>query len=78
LVDETYNEADVRTAVLPAVNGFATARDLAKIYAACVGDVDVNDCFRAARPGHDRFRHDVGLTDPAPQPLLRRCQGERP
>jgi hypothetical protein len=34
------NEPDLWRAELPAANGFATARSLAKMYAACLGEVD--------------------------------------
>jgi CubicO group peptidase (beta-lactamase class C family) len=38
--DMTYNAADMRAAELPGTNAISTARDLARIYAACVGEVD--------------------------------------
>ena len=38
--DMTYNAPDIRAAELPGTNAISTARDLARIYAACVADVD--------------------------------------
>lgn len=35
-----YNSAEVRAAEIPAANGVATARSLAKLYASCVGEVE--------------------------------------
>jgi CubicO group peptidase (beta-lactamase class C family) len=36
----TWNDAEVHAAEQPAANGIATARSLARMYAACVGEVD--------------------------------------
>lgn len=36
----TYNTPEVHATELPAANGITSARSLAKLYAACVGDVD--------------------------------------
>jgi CubicO group peptidase (beta-lactamase class C family) len=68
--DETYNSAEVRTAELPAVNLIISARDLARIYAATVSDVDgvrlTEDDVLADMTGWEsgggRFE---SLTDPA-------------
>lgn len=37
-----FNSREVRAAEMPAANGVATARSLAKLYASCVGEVDGN------------------------------------
>jgi CubicO group peptidase (beta-lactamase class C family) len=37
--DMTYNAPDMRAAELPGTNAISSARDLARIYAACVGEV---------------------------------------
>jgi len=39
--ESPFNDPDVRAAQLPAVNGITNARDLAKTYAAIVGDTDM-------------------------------------
>jgi CubicO group peptidase (beta-lactamase class C family) len=38
--DSVFNRADVHAAEIPAANGITTASSLAKMYAACVGEVD--------------------------------------
>lgn len=37
---EAYNSRDVRAAEIPAANGVGDARSIARLYAACVGEVD--------------------------------------
>ena len=38
--DERWNRRDILAAEMPSSNGVATARALARLYAACIGDVD--------------------------------------
>jgi len=63
----TYNAPDLRAAELPATNAISSARDLARIYAACVGEVDgvrllrrvsVEDALRERSSGAQLFGPD--------------------
>ena len=63
----TYNAPDIRAAELPATNAISTARDLARIYGACVADVDgvrllhrpsIDDALRVQSSGAPLFGTD--------------------
>ncbi len=38
--DEMWNRVDVRSAEMPSSNGISDARSMARVYAACIGEVD--------------------------------------
>jgi CubicO group peptidase (beta-lactamase class C family) len=38
--DEMWNRADLRSAEMPSSNGISDARSMARVYAACIGEVD--------------------------------------
>jgi CubicO group peptidase (beta-lactamase class C family) len=65
--DMTYNAPEMRAAELPGTNAISSARDLARIYAACVGEVDgvrlmgeasVEDALREQSSGAQLFGPD--------------------
>jgi CubicO group peptidase (beta-lactamase class C family) len=45
---ESFNRADVRAAEMPSSNGISDARSMARVYAACIGEVDGRRLLSAA------------------------------